>query len=58
MTEFFKLIELYMGDGLEMAGHSAIVLEKFYTVTVYLCHGLGIMILCVAWENSAPQGKP
>ena len=39
-TEFFKSIELYTGDGLEMAGHLTLTLGKFCTVNaqyVYLC---------------------
>ena len=38
--ELFKSVELYLGDGLEMAEHLAIMIGRDYTVTVDSYHGL------------------
>ena len=43
-TKLFKLVELYFGDGLEMAGHSAITLGILYTITACSYHGLEMYV--------------
>ena len=49
MTECFALVELYTGDGLEMAGYPAVPLRKLCTITVDSYNGLEMYVSVYNW---------
>ena len=56
-TELFKSVDLYLGDGLEMAGHLVMMQGRDSTQSLLIdIMVLNCMSLCATWQNTWPTG--